>query len=280
MPGTLERLGGVFSVAQLEIAPSTGTPHYQGYVEWATRKRLSEIKNLLPRAHWEAARGSRADNIKYCSKADTRAEGPWSVGEIPDGEQGERTDLLEVKSAIDGGASMLDIAETHFTAFVKYHKGFTIYKRLKADSRQWKTEGIVLEGDTGLGKSHLARQLVGVDKRNVFWLTNDAWWCGYDGQPWIVVEEFTGNLNIRTMLMLLDEYPLSVNAKGDTINFLGKIVFITTNIAMEDWYPTASKTQTEAISRRVNVRLHFSSEKDNSWATTMKDKHREREYIN
>jgi len=46
---------------------TTGTPHLQGYIEKKKRFRPSELK-LNKAIHWEYARGTRDDNIKYCSK--------------------------------------------------------------------------------------------------------------------------------------------------------------------------------------------------------------------
>lgn len=46
----------------------SGTPHIQGYVELKNSIRLSGLKKINPRAHWEKARGNRAQNIEYCSK--------------------------------------------------------------------------------------------------------------------------------------------------------------------------------------------------------------------
>lgn len=45
-----------------------GTPHLQGYVEFKNQVRFDTLKNWSPRIHWEAAKGSREQNYKYCSK--------------------------------------------------------------------------------------------------------------------------------------------------------------------------------------------------------------------
>lgn len=45
-----------------------GTPHLQGYCEFQNQASFSTLKKLSPRAHWEKARGSRAQNVTYCSK--------------------------------------------------------------------------------------------------------------------------------------------------------------------------------------------------------------------
>lgn len=51
-----------------EVGANSATPHLQGYVEWKTKKRLTQVRELIPRAHWEVAKGSRADNATYCHK--------------------------------------------------------------------------------------------------------------------------------------------------------------------------------------------------------------------
>lgn len=45
-----------------------GTPHIQGYVCFKNQTKFQTLKNKLPRAHWEKAKGSAQDNLKYCSK--------------------------------------------------------------------------------------------------------------------------------------------------------------------------------------------------------------------
>ena len=45
-----------------------GTPHIQGYVKFKNQVRFSTMKNKLPRAHIEKARGDPDSNYRYCSK--------------------------------------------------------------------------------------------------------------------------------------------------------------------------------------------------------------------
>lgn len=46
----------------------SGTPHYQGYIECPKRVRPIEKFRLPKEIHWESAKGSRSDNVMYCSK--------------------------------------------------------------------------------------------------------------------------------------------------------------------------------------------------------------------
>ncbi|KAF4805087.1 hypothetical protein TURU_002294 [Turdus rufiventris] len=45
-----------------------GTPHLQGFLHMKKKQRLSALKKLIPRAHWDKAHGSDEDNENYWSK--------------------------------------------------------------------------------------------------------------------------------------------------------------------------------------------------------------------
>jgi len=53
-----------------EKGEECGTPHLQGYVEFSSRKRpLKMFEDIHDGSiHWESARGTRADNLAYCTK--------------------------------------------------------------------------------------------------------------------------------------------------------------------------------------------------------------------
>lgn len=51
-----------------EIAPTTGTPHLQGYFESEKRIRPTEALKLDKKIHYETAKGTREENLRYCSK--------------------------------------------------------------------------------------------------------------------------------------------------------------------------------------------------------------------
>ena len=53
-----------------EIAPTTGTPHLQGYVEFKSAKTLSSWKKFNPRISLDTAKGTLLQNFNYCTKED------------------------------------------------------------------------------------------------------------------------------------------------------------------------------------------------------------------
>jgi hypothetical protein len=70
-----------------EVAPDTGTPHLQGYFYFRNARALKKMKEINPRAHWEKAQGSPAQNFTYCSKENNFEQSgmiekktrPWSA---------------------------------------------------------------------------------------------------------------------------------------------------------------------------------------------------------
>lgn len=63
----LQDLGKHQYIIGKEVGES-GTPHLQGYIEFATPVKFRTIKKILPRAHLEKAKGNKQQNIDYCSK--------------------------------------------------------------------------------------------------------------------------------------------------------------------------------------------------------------------
>lgn len=51
-----------------EIAPSTGTPHIQGYIQYWYAKEAELVKKDIKHAHIEPAVGNFQSNIDYCKK--------------------------------------------------------------------------------------------------------------------------------------------------------------------------------------------------------------------
>ena len=47
---------------------ASGTPHWQGYVCFTKQLRLTQLKRLMPRAHWEVMRGTPQQAADYCKK--------------------------------------------------------------------------------------------------------------------------------------------------------------------------------------------------------------------
>lgn len=163
----------------IEIAPTTGTPHLQGYMEVKHPVTMARVKTLLGSqgAHVTASQGTPQQNREYCSKDGLFHE----FGEISahrEG-QGRRTDLDDVRLMIEDGRTDLEIAQLHFNSWVKYQSSFNRYRSLLQSRREspkfnlgdfptsWQTLGnydyrksLILWGESGIGKTEFAKTLL------------------------------------------------------------------------------------------------------------------------
>jgi len=151
---------------------------------------------------------------------------------------GCRSDLVAVKRLLDSGAAMRDVADEHFSSFIRYERGLRSYRRLKTVKRDWAMELVFLIGPSGTGKSRWARATY----PSAYWKPKGQWWDGYDGEETVVVDEMYGHCFPYTeLLQLLDRYPYAVQVKGGVLEFVSRRIIFTSNQEPRDWY-SAEKT--------------------------------------
>lgn len=225
-----------YAVWQLECGGDSHVMHYQGYIECSGKHSFRQVQNVpgFERAALFVRRGTQGQAIAYGSKVDTRIDGPWVHGEPK--EQGKRSDLVSLKRAIDDGASDVALWDSHFASMTRYHKSFSTYKRVKAPKRDWLTKFLVVIGPSGCGKTNFAKEFIS----GAYWKANSKWWDDYDGQEFVVWDEFQGQYPFRDLLRVLDSSPLSVECKGGHVNFAAKWVVFTSNYHPKDWYDPVS----------------------------------------
>lgn len=126
-----------------------GTPHYQGFVNWKTKIRMSLMKLRFPRADLELAKGNDEQNKTYCSK-----EGNIYLAIGVPSAQGKRNDLtaaVETLHACNGDFQELARACPNQT--IRYGRGLREYWMLVGSQpRVWKT----IVGPPACGKSRVA----------------------------------------------------------------------------------------------------------------------------
>lgn len=232
---------GAYCIWQKESGENQ-TEHLQGYVVLSKRgRRLGGMKRLNGRAHWEPRRGSHDQAKEYCSKDDTRVDGPWTVGEEPVG-AGHRSDLVSVKRRIDEGADDRQIADEFFGQWCRYHQAFKRYRQIRLPSyRRWHSFCHVLWGEPGVGKTRYVSEHTDVE--TAYWLPKPngtrVFWDGYEGQEDVVIDEFFGWMPRDLMCRLVDRTPFRVETKGGSVPFLAKRIWITSNKAPHAWWPKA-----------------------------------------
>lgn len=145
-----------YAVAQMELCPSTGKLHWQGYIELNKPMRALAVKEkyLSSKAHIEPRNGTRDQARSYCMKDESRFPntepvewGNWTKG------QGHRSDLEAVTKHMKK-KGLEDTIEEFPVAFLKYHNGMeklnNFYNRkkwrdIKRVQREPKPEDYILQ---------------------------------------------------------------------------------------------------------------------------------------
>lgn len=249
-----------YVVFQEEKCPDTGRLHLQGFIQMKKRVRLTGMKKLFgDKVHFERRRGTVQEAIDYCKKSESSTGRVFEEGKVVS--QGFRSDLLHLKEMIENGATTRELAETHFTTWQGCHRALDKYKLLVQPARDWKTEVHVRYGDAGTGKSRGVYEIEGRDRNHLYVKTaGGKWFDAYDGQPVMLMDDFTGEkmMPLELFLLLTDRNECKVEWKGSFTQFLCRKIYITSNLSPEEWYPTATPEQHRAIRRRLTTVTKFS----------------------
>lgn len=220
-----------------ETAPTTGTKHYQIYLETKKKMTITGLKKLLNSAspHIEIARGTAEENKEYCTKEELLYEWGAPVKER------QRTDLEEIRADIDAGMSYADLWDNHFNLMLQYRRGLEEYSNLQRLRRSEPPKVYIWHGATGTGKTRKAFDMA-AEFNDSFWVwPGDDWFDGYRGQRVAIFDEFHGgdSQGIRFDLWkkLCDRYPLTVKVKGGFTNWNPEVIIFTSNIDPHYWWP-------------------------------------------
>lgn len=240
-----------------------GTPHIQGYAVAHNPKTFSAWKTLIgARIHIETARGTAKENQAYTSKESDRIPGSlWRSAGIPP-EPGKRNDLGAVASAISEGTSLRTLFERFPGEYLKFNRGIQSARLLYTTRRSWKTEVFWLYGPTGTGKSRIVAEIA----TEAYWKSaTSKWWCGYDEQVDVVIDDYRRDFcKFTDLLRLFDRYPLTVESKGGSLSFVAKRIFITTAFSPRKMWEDRTEENLAQLMRRIEHVFNFNGISDPS----------------
>lgn len=273
-PVTIEHIA--YIKLQEEIGHgTTAYRHYQVYLCLKDKKRLTWLKkHIHATAHWEKKRGTVAEAIDYVSKEDTRVPDgiQFEFGEKPN-EQTEKAIKKRLRDKDEVEDQALNILQQlnedkyirwqEIPPDVQMKPGFIqAYKMATKDTvgpERPDLKIITLIGPPGCGKSYAISKIFPNAGR---WLKGNSgqWFCNAKSEV-MVFEEFSGQIELQSMLKYLDPYPLALEVKGGTEPANYRLVIITSNTPIENWYTTADEfkgagdplAQTTAKQRRTDA---------------------------
>lgn len=252
------KLPYAYLVWQKEVGKE-GTPHLQGFVCLKRQARLAALKKLMPAAHWEVMGGSVEHNEGYCTKCcedwedpghsckKQRLDGPWVRGEKP--KPGTRTDWEVFKSDCKSQISYIDLADKHFSIFMRYPRSFDrSFWLFKPKARALPTI-IIFWGSSGTNKSWFVEQWFPESYRK----NKSAYWDMYHGEDCVVFEEFYSWLTLDDMLKIVDWPPLMIDVKHSSAYLTATTFVFTSNEDPRTWYPNMKDKPTYlALWRRIS----------------------------
>jgi len=234
-----------YAIIGRETCPETGKKHLQGYTVFKSARTFKILKEMMPRAHLEVAKGSSEDNILYCSKEGNFQE----FGERPKG-KGKRSDIDTIKEWVSEGGEDLKELFHMSTSYQAYKYGQTGIM-LHSPKRDFKTHVIWIWGPTGSGKSERVWRMFpeawGLGEvRNGFMFSN------YSGEDVVILDDLRPqDCTMAQLIKLFDAYPMSVRTIGGVINWAPHIVVVTCPIPPEKFYKDQPEERLAQLLRRI-----------------------------
>lgn len=242
-----------YAVYQKEVGES-GTPHYQGYVEFKDKIKRSNASKQIPHAYLAPREGSQQQARDYCMSTGAHAnkprlEGPFEFGIFKPTSQGQRNDLLVLREDLLAKTlTPQEIVDKHFVSYMKYKNNIQWYKNTYLpERRNWPMEITLYIGPKGTGKSRACNDAY----PDAFWKNKGKWWDGYNNQETVIMDDYYGWLPFDDLFRLLDRYPLWIEQKGSSIPFLSKRILLTSNRPPWKWYNNPN-CDMPALFRRIN----------------------------
>jgi hypothetical protein len=234
-------------------AGQEGTPHIQGAVRFKRAYRLTQLKKLHTKAHWECALAGQ--DFNYCKKI-----GSEIIRDEDTTKQGQRTDLEKIRNSIKEGASLKDVSNscTSLQELTFAEK----YMKYNEEHLPKGTKILVYwyYGCTGTGKTRRV-----LEQCNPYLPLSFKWWEGYEGQDSVLLDDLRPDwCKPAELLRLLDPYRFQyrVEVKGSSRPLLATKIYITTPWHPADFWKDVAEDPKQLL-RRIEELVQF--REDGPW---------------
>lgn len=227
-----------------EVAPTTGTPHLQGYIYFDNARTFASVRRQFPRARIAAARGDCEANRSYCSKGDDIFEhGTAPVGQAEKGRRGKEAAAERWSLAVAGDFKSLPPEGIKTYEYIHAKFG-TPAQDLEEVSNLW------IFGPTGCGKSRYVR-----DNFTTFYSKGmNKWWDGYKGEEVVVLDDFDpshGKFLGYFLKIWADRYVFNAEVKGGMLRIRPKRVIVTSQYLLSACFE--ENETIDAVARRFEL---------------------------
>lgn len=242
-----------------EVAPTTRTPHLQGFVYFASPRGFAGVVALLPSGvHLEVSKGTPAQNRTYCEKDGDfyeQGECPLSAGEKGAKEKARWDRVIDLARDANYEQVRVEFPDVYATRLESLERIRAKRPRdvveLDGDGphHQW------FVGPTGCGKSRRAR-----DENPGFYSKDPEtkWWDGYDDEDVVLIEDFD-KFQVKQggqMKRWLDRYPFQAEIKGTYRMIRPKKIVVTSQYHPSEIWD--DEKTVDAVCRRIQI-VEFSS---------------------
>ena len=246
----LGRLGAQYLIYGKEIAPTTNTPHLQGYIHFQHAKSLSSVIKKIPGAHVEIRRGTVDQAIEYCKKEGAYTEvGAKPKNQKEKGELGAAAyeEAWQLAKAGKIEEIQAGLRTRYFRTYISighHYRAACLSNQVLSNQWYW--------GETGTGKSRSARALYPL----AYVKNLNKWWDGYDGQDTVIIDEWSPDHGMLASYLKIwsDHYPFRAEVKGSSMMIRPTRIIITSNYSITECFKTMSDIL--PISRRFEE-IHF-----------------------
>jgi len=260
-----------------EIAPTTGTPHLQGYCEFHHSKELDYVRRLGIFGHCDPVISSQEDAINYIKDPQKTKRGkeknklpplPEDLYEVggpkkPRVDSQKDTNWKKALYLIQEGI-IPDPEDDEINAGVL--KNYEILQSYCPNlGKRPKPRVTWYYGKGGSGKTQRAYDLCGPNPYKCDML-DVGWMQGYNGQKDVIIDDFNPDpdnaTDFKLLLQMLDKYPLQMNKKGSSCWFKPNQIVITSQDPPWKIYcnaywgdgPGAAKPGPELFNKDVKLR--------------------------
>ncbi len=150
-----------------EECPSTKRKHIQGWIQFETPQRFTQVLKILPDEDFRICNGTEQHQMNYCSKSGkTFKYGEYKV-------QGQQTPLNDAYEMLKNGEPMINVAEKHKGLYVRCHSALEkVAKMYRAKTAKLSLEKWARSKNLKDSQQVTVNELLTQNDREVLWITD------------------------------------------------------------------------------------------------------------